>query len=68
MSTPSHTVPIRDGAGNVVGHIESLANGNQVLRDTHNTVRGYYDAKGDFTRGADEQILAKGNKLRSLIC
>ena len=60
--------PIEDGAGNVVGHIETRANGDQVLRDTENRVRGYYDAAGDYTRDADQNILAKGNKLRSLIC
>ena len=61
-------VAIKDRAGNVVGHIENMENGDQVLRDTENQVRGYYDSKGDFTRGPDQQILAKGNKLRSLIC
>jgi hypothetical protein len=59
---------IRDRAGNVVGSIETQANGNQILRDTANTVRGYYDAEGDFTRDANQSILAKGNKLRSMIC
>jgi hypothetical protein len=39
-----------------------------VLRDTHGEVRGYYDAKGDFMRGPTGEILAKRNKLRSLIC
>ena len=60
--------PIRDRAGNVVGSIETQENGDQVLRDTTNTVRGYYDSVGDFTRDANQSILAKGNKLRSLIC
>ena len=60
--------PIRDRAGNVVGSIETQANGDQILRDSHNAVRGYYDAKGDFTRDADKSIVAKGNKLRSMIC
>jgi hypothetical protein len=59
---------IHDRAGNVVGHVENQANGDQVLRDTQNQVRGYYDAKGDYTRDADQNIVAKGNKLRSLIC
>ena len=59
---------IRDRAGNVVGHIESRPNGDQVLRDAENKVRGYYDYAGDFTRDAEEKIVAKGNKLRSLIC
>ena len=62
------TTEIQDRAGNVVGHIENQPNGDQVLRDTENHVRGYYDSKGDYTRDADQKILAKGNKLRSLIC
>jgi hypothetical protein len=60
--------PVRDGAGNVVGTIEQQPNGNQILRDAQNEVRGYYDAEGDFTRDADQRIVAKGNKLRSMIC
>jgi hypothetical protein len=59
---------IHDRAGNVVGHVENQPNGDQVLRDTQNQVRGFYDAKGDYTRDADQNIVAKGNKLRSLIC
>lgn len=59
---------IRDRAGNVVGHIESRPNGDQILRDAENKVRGYYEYKGDYTRDADQKIVAKGNKLRSLIC
>ena len=60
--------PIRDRAGTVVGSIETQPNGDQVLRDTRNAVRGYYEAEGDFTRDADKNIVAKGNKLRSMIC
>jgi hypothetical protein len=60
--------PIRDRAGNVVGSIETKPNGDQVLRNAQNEVRGYYEFKGDFTRDADENIVAKGNKLRSMIC
>ena len=60
--------PIRDRAGNTIGSIETKANGDQVLRDTQDAVRGYYDIEGDFTRDADKNIVAKGNKLRSMIC
>jgi hypothetical protein len=60
--------PIRDRAGIVVGSIETLANGDQVLRDTDNKVRGYYEVEGDHTRNSDKSIVAKGNKLRSMIC
>lgn len=59
---------IRDRAGVVVGHIENRPNGDQVLRDAQNQVRGYYEAEGDHTRDADKNIVAKGNKLRSMIC
>ena len=60
--------PIRDRAGNVIGSIEHQQNGNQVLRNAQNEIRGYYDAKGDFTRDAQQNIVAKGNKLRTMIC
>ena len=59
---------IRDRAGNVVGSIETQANGDQILRNAENEVRGYYEAESDVTRDADKNIVAKGNKLRSMIC
>ena len=60
--------PIRDRAGNPVGTIETKPNGDEVLRNTKDEIRGYYDAEGDFTRDADQKIVAKGNKLRTMIC
>ena len=60
--------PIRDRTGNIVGSIETMPNGDQVLRNAANEIRGYYDARGDFTRDASQSIVAKGNKLRSMIC
>jgi hypothetical protein len=62
------TVEVKDYKGNLVGRIEIAEDGNQVLRDLEDNVKGYYDSSGDYTRGPDQQILAKGNKLRSLIC
>jgi hypothetical protein len=64
----TNVTDIQDRAGVVVGHVENQPNGDQVLRDTQNEIRGYYDAKGDYTRDANQNIVAKGNKLRSLIC
>ena len=64
----TNVTDIQDRAGNVVGHVENQPNGDQVLRDTQNKIRGYYDATGDYTRDANQNIVAKGNKLRSLIC
>ena len=60
--------PIRDRAGVIVGSIETLPNGDQVLRDADNEIRGYYQVEGDHTRDSDKNIVAKGNKLRSMIC
>ena len=67
MHTNTQT-PIKDRAGVVVGSIEVLPNGDEVLRDNDNKIRGYYEAEGDHTRDADKNIVAKGNKLRSMIC
>ena len=60
--------PIRDRAGNAIGSIETDASGNQILRNAQNEVRGYYDAEADVTRDAGKNIVAKGNKLRTMIC
>jgi len=60
--------PIRDRAGNVIGTIEHQENGDEILRNAQNEVRGHYDAQADVTRDADQRIVAKGNKLRSMIC
>ena len=60
--------PITDRTGAVVGSIEQLPNGDQILRNAQDQVRGYYDAEGDVTRDENKSIVAKGNKLRSMIC
>ncbi len=59
---------IQDAGGNVLGSIETRADGSQVLRDAEGRIRGYYDPATDHTRGPDQRILAKGNVLRTLIC
>ena len=59
---------IKDRAGVVIGSIERLPNGDEVLRNNQDQVRGYYDAEGDVTRDENKNIVAKGNKLRSMIC
>ncbi len=60
--------PITDRTGAVVGSIEQLPNGDQILRNAQDQVRGFYDAEGDVTRDENKNIVAKGNKLRSMIC
>ena len=67
MST-SQSETIRDSAGTELGSIETQPNGDQVLRNAQQKVRGYYESQGDVTRDEDKNIVAKGNKLRSMIC
>ena len=55
--------PIKDRAGVVVGSIEVLPNGDEVLRDTENKIRGYYEAKGDHTRDAEQALSESGFHL-----
>lgn len=62
------TEPIKDVAGNVLGSIEIADDGSKVLRDAKGKIRGFYDPATDHTRGPDKRILAKGDKLRELIC
>ncbi len=60
--------PITDRTGAVVGSIERLPNGDEILRNNNNQIRGYYDHEADCTRDDNKNIVAKGNKLRSMIC
>lgn len=62
------TETLKDSFNNVLGSIETNADGSQVLRDAAGKIKGYYDPSTDHTRGPDRRILAKGNVLRSLIC
>ncbi len=62
------TETIKDAYNNVLGTVEILPDGSKILRDESGKIRGYYDPTTDHTRGPDKQILAKGDKLRSLIC
>ncbi len=59
---------LKDAHGNILGSIESAADGSQVLRNADGKIRGFYDPSTDHTRGPNKQILAKGNTLRQLIC
>ncbi len=59
---------LKDVAGTTIGYIETQDNGKQVLKDADNNIKGYYEPEGDHTRDADYNIVAKGNKLRSLMC
>jgi hypothetical protein len=59
---------VKDAYNTVLGSLETNPDGSQILRDTNGKVRGYYDPTTDHTRAADQQILAKGNVLSTLLC
>lgn len=59
---------LKDLANNVVGYIETRDDGVQVLLNAERTVKGYYEPEGDHTRDANYNIVAKGDRLRSLMC
>jgi len=62
------TETLKDAYNNVLGTIETKPDGSKVLRDADGKIRGYYDPVTDHTRGPDQQILAKGDALATLIC
>lgn len=62
------TETLTDVADNVIGYIETQPDGNQVLKNARGKIKGYYELEGDHTRDERYNIVAKGNKLRSLIC
>lgn len=59
---------LRDSAGNVLGRIERGEDGAKTLRNADGEIKGFYDPTGDFTRDAQQNIVAKGDRLRELIC
>lgn len=59
---------LTDSAGNILGYIEHNDDGSAVLKDSRRQIQGYYEPAGDHTRDAQRNIVAKGNRLRELIC
>ena len=63
-----NTETLTDSAEDILGYIEYNDDGSAVLRDSQRQIKGYYDPAGDHTRDADLNIVAKGNRLRELVC
>ncbi len=59
---------VRDAAGYVIGYIEIEDNGNETLKNAKGKIKGVYEAEADHTRDKHNDIIAKGNILRSMIC
>lgn len=63
-----HIEDLKDSAGNLLGHIEHGEGGAKTLKNVEGDIKGYYDPAGDYTRDAQQNIVAKGDRLRELIC
>lgn len=63
-----HIEELKDPAGNPLGRIEHGDGGAKTLKNVHGEIKGFYDPAGDCTRDAQQNIVAKGDRLRELIC
>lgn len=64
----THIEEVKDSAGNVLGRIEHGEGGAKTLKNADGEIKGFYDPSGDYTRDAQHNIVAKGDRLRELIC
>lgn len=51
----------------IIGYIETLPNGDQIVRDFYRKVLGRYDAASDTTRDFYGKIVARGNAAAILL-
>ena len=58
---------IRDFYGRVMGYIEDLPNGDQILRNFYMKVLGRYDKAQNVTKNFYGRVVAKGNQLPMLL-
>ena len=59
--------PIKDFYGKTIGYIETMPNGDQIIRDFHMKTLGRYDKAQDTTRDFYGRTIAKGNHLSMLL-
>ena len=53
--------------GQVIGYIETAADGKQVAKDTRHRIRGHYDPKTNQTRDFTYKVIGQGNLLDSML-
>jgi hypothetical protein len=58
---------LKDDHYNIIGFIETQADGTQVLKDARYNIRGYYDPKSNRTKDSNYNILGTGNLLGTLL-
>lgn len=58
---------IRDYYGKIIAQVETLPNGDKILKDYYGKILGRYDAQNDVTRDYYSKIVARGDALTMLI-
>ena len=61
------TQTLKDSHYRTIGCIETRSDGQQVGKDAHYRICGYYDPKTNKTKDAHYRIVGEGNLLASLI-
>ena len=60
-------VEIKDFYNRVIGRIETLSNGDKVVRDFYNKILGYYRKREDVTTDFYGRIVARGEACSILL-
>ncbi len=60
-------VEIKDFYNRVIGRIETLPNGDKVVRDFYNKILGYYRKREDVTTDFYGRIVARGEACSILL-
>ncbi len=58
---------IRDINFNVIGHVQTDANGNKTVRDPSFTTKGFYSKGSDVTQDSSFKNIAWGDQTRILL-
>lgn len=58
---------VKEFSGKIIGSIETLPNGDKIVRDFYNVILGKYDKAFDVTRKFNGQIIARGDQAAMLL-
>ena len=58
---------LKDWRGKIIGYIETLPNGDKILRDFYRRIKGKYHKKSDYTADFYGRRIGKGDLLLTLL-
>lgn len=61
------TEPIKNFYGQILGYVETKANGDKIGYDFYRRIVGYYDKQANLTKDFYRRIVGKGDMLSALI-